>query len=106
MCAWLLTETLMVFPYYLTYFNQLAGGPSGGHRYVVDSNLDWGQDLKRLADWVDKNNIKKIGLVFSGWPARPSALETKPSGYRTGNNTAQKSFFAEILMVDTSLYQQ
>src|SRR3989344_7000616 len=39
--GWYLIENLRVYPYYLTYFNQIAGGPSGGYRYVVDSNLDW-----------------------------------------------------------------
>jgi len=62
-----LFENLKVYPYYLTYFNQIAGGPSGGYRYVVDSNIDWGQDLKRLADWVEKNDIKKINFDYFGW---------------------------------------
>lgn len=66
-CVWFLVETLMVFPYYLTYFNQIAGGPAGGHKYVVDSNLDWGQDLKRLADWVEENSVQKISLDYFGW---------------------------------------
>lgn len=66
--AWYLIENLRVYPYYLTYFNQLAGGPAGGHRYVVDSNLDWGQDAKRLADWIRENKIEeKIYLDYFGW---------------------------------------
>lgn len=65
--GWYLYENLSVYPYYLTYFNQVAGGPSGGYRYVVDSNLDWGQDLKRLADWAKENNIKKINFDYFGW---------------------------------------
>jgi len=65
--GWYSYENLSVYPYYLTYFNQVAGGPSGGYRYVVDSNLDWGQDLKRLADWVKENDIKKISLDYFGW---------------------------------------
>ena len=65
--AWYAAESIKVWPYYLTYFNQLAGGPSGGYRYVVDSNLDWGQDLKRLSQWVEENNIDKIHLDYFGW---------------------------------------
>jgi hypothetical protein len=60
-------ENLKTFPLYLTYFNQAAGGPSGGYRYVTDSNLDWGQDLIRFSDWVKKNNIPKIELDYFGW---------------------------------------
>ena len=65
--VWYAAENLRIWPYYITYFNQFAGGPSGGYRYVVDSNLDWGQDLKRLSQWVEKNNIEKIHLDYFGW---------------------------------------
>ncbi|WP_417397898.1 hypothetical protein [Gimesia chilikensis] len=34
-----------VKPHYLSYFNRLAGGPESGYQYLLDSNLDWGQDL-------------------------------------------------------------
>lgn len=36
---------------HLAYFNELAGGPLGGRRFLVDSNLDWGQDTARFAEW-------------------------------------------------------
>lgn len=75
--GWYLYENLSVYPYYLTYFNQVAGGPSGGYRYVVDSNLDWGQDLKRLANWVEKNNIQKISLDYFGWSDQTYYLKDK-----------------------------
>ncbi|MBI2676466.1 MAG: glycosyltransferase family 39 protein [Candidatus Yanofskybacteria bacterium] len=65
--GWYIFENLSVSPYYLTYFNQTVGGPSGGYRYVVDSNLDWGQDLKRFSDWVKENNIPKIEFDYFGW---------------------------------------
>jgi tetratricopeptide (TPR) repeat protein len=38
-----------IAPQWLAYFNVLAGGPAGGHRWLLDSNLDWGQDDARLA---------------------------------------------------------
>jgi hypothetical protein len=44
-----------------------VGGPSQGYKYVVDSNLDWGQDLKRLSKWVDKNGLAKIEFDYFGW---------------------------------------
>jgi hypothetical protein len=64
---WYLAENIAIYPYYLSYFNQVAGGPSRGYKYVVDSNLDWGQDLVRLSNYVKENNIKKIEVDYFGW---------------------------------------
>lgn len=65
--GWYVFETVHVHPYYLTYFNQIAGGPQGGFRYVVDSNLDWGQDAKRLGEFVRDRDIKDICVDYFGW---------------------------------------
>ncbi len=48
--AW---ESRSIRPHYLSYFNQLVGGPTNGYRHLVDSSLDWGQDLPGLADFLD-----------------------------------------------------
>lgn len=42
-------------PHYLAYFNALAGGPENAYRALVDSSLDWGQDLPGLARWLEEN---------------------------------------------------
>ncbi len=52
----LIAGTVSVYPSYMSYFNQLAGGPKNGFHYATDSNADWGQDLKRLKIWVDNYN--------------------------------------------------
>jgi hypothetical protein len=39
-------------PHFLAFFNRLAGGPANGYRLLVDSSLDWGQDLPGLRDWL------------------------------------------------------
>ncbi len=65
--GWYVFESVHIWPYYLTYFNQIAGGPTGGYRYVADSNLDWGQDLKRFATWVQEQDIPKIEFDYFGW---------------------------------------
>ena len=46
-------ESFHARPDYLAYFNPLAGGTAGAHRWFVDSSLDWGQDLPRLKRWLD-----------------------------------------------------
>jgi len=64
--AWYAISSVGSFPHYLSYFNEIAGGSDNGYLYVVDSNYDWGQDLKRLAAWVDENNIDKIKTDYFG----------------------------------------
>jgi hypothetical protein len=51
---------------YLPYFNLIAGGPDGGHRVLVDSNLDWGQDLPRLAAWMKRQGVEEVQLGYHG----------------------------------------
>lgn len=64
--AWMIVSAAMTFPFYLSYFHALAGGTEGGWQYAVDSNYDWGQDLKRLAAWTEKNNIGSLYLDYFG----------------------------------------
>ncbi len=56
---------LWVRPHYLSYFNELAGGPANGHNHLLSSNIDWGQDLLFLKDWLDEHpEAKPIGLAY------------------------------------------
>lgn len=50
-----LVSGLGVWPHSMSYFNELAGGPLRGHRYLVDSNIDWGQDILYLERWCSRN---------------------------------------------------
>ena len=52
----LIIKTLLAYPFYLSYFNEFAGGPKNGYHYITDSNADWGQDLKRLKKFIDRYN--------------------------------------------------
>lgn len=55
-----------VHPCYLTYFNELAGGPARGHEHLLDSNLDWGQDLKALKHYLDGEKVSDLILSYYG----------------------------------------
>jgi len=68
--VWLVAVSVGIYPHYLAFFNALAGGPDGGWRALVDSNLDWGQDLGRLADRLDGNDTGRVWLSYFG-EARP-----------------------------------
>lgn len=53
--AWSVTSSLWIYPHSMSYFNELAGGPRNGHRYLIGSNLDWGQDVLYLKEWSAKH---------------------------------------------------
>ena len=63
---WLVIAQVFAFPHYLAYYNELTLGMRDGWDYAVDSNYDWGQDLKRLRDFADKEGIKKIAIEYFG----------------------------------------
>ena len=44
-----------IHPHHLSYFNATIGGPRNGWRHVIDSNLDWGQDLLLLRRWLKQH---------------------------------------------------
>ena len=65
-------EAGRIAPHFLAYFNAFAGGPENGWRHLVDSSLDWGQDLPGLKAWLTANAPgEKIFLSYfgSGEPA-------------------------------------
>lgn len=72
--AWHAVEGARIYPNYLTYFNPISGGPSQGYKHLVDSSLDWGQDLPGLKDWLEKNHLNDgatpVYLLYFG-TARP-----------------------------------
>ena len=47
-------EALLTWPNYLAYFNQFVGGSRNGYRCLVDSSLDWGQDLPGVRRWIER----------------------------------------------------
>src|SRR5687768_6289731 len=62
----LVIESVGIRPNYLAFFNGLAGGPENGPRYLIDSNLDWGQDLKKLKEWSDQSGGATLCLSYFG----------------------------------------
>jgi 4-amino-4-deoxy-L-arabinose transferase-like glycosyltransferase len=72
LAVWYIGGTARVAPHFLSYFNELAGGPKQGYRYLVDSNCDWGQDLDELARLCRRKGIRHIKLSYFG-TASPDA---------------------------------
>jgi len=63
-------SVLRAHPHYLAYFNEASGGPANGYRLLVDSNLDWGQDVKSLAAFLAGRGNPPVILSYFG-VARP-----------------------------------
>jgi hypothetical protein len=59
-------ESLSASPHFLSFFNILAGGPKNGYQYLIDSNIDWGQDLPSLKVYMVKNKTDTIDLAYFG----------------------------------------
>jgi 4-amino-4-deoxy-L-arabinose transferase-like glycosyltransferase len=54
-----LPGSLLIHPHYISYFNELVG-PSNGYKYLADSNIDWGQDLLQLKEYLDEVNAEEV----------------------------------------------
>jgi 4-amino-4-deoxy-L-arabinose transferase-like glycosyltransferase len=61
-----LVEFAVVYPNCLAAFNLAVGGPARGEHYLVDSNLDWGQDLKGLKRWMERQGVGHVNLSYFG----------------------------------------
>ena len=60
-------STLAIHPHYLAHMNWLSGGPDRDPPRLIDSNLDWGQDLVGLRDWLRAHPGEgPVGLVYFG----------------------------------------
>ncbi|MFO0909503.1 MAG: glycosyltransferase family 39 protein [Isosphaeraceae bacterium] len=93
--------SLTIHPHYLAYFNVMSGGPDHGDSHLIDSNLDWGQDLVGLRRWLARNAPgERVGLAYFGqihprifdeqglgfdWflpPPSPGSMPLLPTRYR------------------------
>ena len=90
-------SALRIAPHQLAYFNELVGGPEQAYRYLSDSNLDWGQDLKGVQEYMAKEEVPMIYLSYFGtappayygiryqyvpggfWPLEPPPLDKVPA---------------------------
>jgi len=71
-CVWLGVASAQIHPHYLAYFNELGGGPKRGPEYLLDANIDWGQDLSTLARYLAERGNPRVALAYFG----PESSET------------------------------
>ena len=63
---WHIGENLATYPSYIAYFNELIGSRANADEFLIDSNLDWGQDLRRLDAWCRENKVSQITVHYFG----------------------------------------
>jgi tetratricopeptide (TPR) repeat protein len=61
---WQVVTSVRVAPAYMAYGNEAWGGPSEVHRYLSDANVDWGQQLKSVKQYLDENHITNCWFAY------------------------------------------
>ena len=85
--TWQAAAVLWFAPHWLSYFNEAAGGPKNGHKWLVDSNIDWGQDILMLKWWQDKHPeaAPLNAALFTGFDPKDIGLKFKlPAPFQKG----------------------
>ncbi|HNX49007.1 MAG TPA: glycosyltransferase family 39 protein [Thermoanaerobaculaceae bacterium] len=68
----LASSAVLAFPHYIAHFSLLVGGARGGCHCLADSNLDWGQDWRRVGDLARQRGWAPMAYLYLG-AANPSA---------------------------------
>jgi len=79
--AWSVGSSLRHYPHSLAYFNEAVGGPRRGHEHLLDSNIDWGQDLLLLKRWLDRHpHVQPIAVAhqFPDWMLDAADIRIPP----------------------------
>jgi hypothetical protein len=88
----------LIYPHYVSYFNVLAGGAENGRHILLDSNIDWGQDLLRLKQWMAEHEVDSVYLSYFG-SANPGLFDIPfqplPSFFTLGYDPARHAFNPE-----------
>jgi len=107
---WIGVEVIITYPSYLAYYNELTGGSKNGYKYITDSNLDWGQDLRRLSEWVEEQGITEIKVDYFGGGAPAYYLGDKfvewhaAWGPTTGYIAVSATYLSESIYRDDTTF--
>jgi len=90
----------LVHPYELAYFSEAVGGRRHGHEYLLDSNLDWGQDLIRLSAFQRQHPNVSLALDYFG-TGDPVSYGVSAVDFPTPGGVASGQF-AGIVVISVS----
>lgn len=98
--AWSTVSSIASFPHSISYFNELAGGPRNGALHLLNSNIDWGQDLPSLEQWIAKNThgSDRVFLAFDNLytPLDLEVPQVAPWPLRESKSTESTSLTTEV----------
>jgi hypothetical protein len=120
--VWSICSSLACFPHSMSYFSDLVGGPRRGHEHLIDGNIDWGQDLFYLRDWIEQHpHARPLTVAYMGFfdphaaridfpktPAPSPQHHTGPA-LREGGNRLQPGWHAvsmQYLISDSHEYDE
>lgn len=63
---WYVVETLLQFPHFISYANELAGPREKRYQLFTDSNIDWGQSLPDMKTYIDKKKPDHVSFSYFG----------------------------------------
>jgi hypothetical protein len=64
----------------MSYFNELAGKPQNWSKYLLGSNIDWGQDFYELKNWCEKYPEKNPRYISVESAISPDKLGIEHNG--------------------------
>jgi hypothetical protein len=71
-------SSLFYFPHSLSYFNELVGGPSQGHKYLSGTNIDWGHDVYYLRNELKRRGWDSVGIsLWTRYDLKLAGIETQ-----------------------------
>jgi hypothetical protein len=94
LCLWVVVAAAGIYPDHLSYFNESAcllespgrigwdGGTRCGPMWLEDSNVDWGQGLKQLREWMERRaqgRTVRLGY-FGSYPPEGYGLRFEKVG--------------------------
>jgi len=95
--VWQIVTSVRVSPAYMAYGNEAWGGPLQVHRYLSDANVDWGQQLKAVKLYLDKNHITNCWFAyFPDGAVEPSDYGVHCHRLPTANNISWMSLPMEV----------
>jgi hypothetical protein len=96
--AWYAGASILSHPDYLPYFNEFAG--SHPEKILVDSDLDWGQDVKRLAKYLNAHGAKVLTMssIYMIYPGgdMPVIRPSHPDWPNTGWNAVSLGAWKQL----------